>query len=999
MKKPFLCGACCLLAAAAHAEPAWIWTTKPARGDDRITARKSFVVEGDVESASLWLTCDNGATAKINGRKALVNRDWQEPVQANVAMHVTKGRNEIVVEAKNQGGSAGLIAVLTVKLKSGPELKIETGAEWEAAATGGTEWKPAVVVGKLGAPPWGDVMSGRPKKEGKAVESGDLHVAEGFRCDLLYTVPKEEQGSWVSMTVDPQGRLIAGDQYGALYRVTLPPVASTNTPAIEKIDTVVGGAHGLLYAFQSLYVMVNEQPNSGVWRLKDIDGAGRFAAAEHIVKIAGHGEHGPHGIWPGPDGRSIFFACGNHTKYPEGMERMRMADAWGEDNLLPRMWDPSGHARGVLAPGGYACKADPDGRHVELYVGGFRNQYDMAFDPNGELFTYDSDMEWDMGMPWYRPTRIYHCPSGTDLGWRSGSPILPMYYVDTLPAAWDIGPGSPTGVAFGYGAKFPAKYQRAFFAADWTYGTLYAMHLTPDGASFRAAPEEFIFGKALSLTDLVVNPRDGAMYFVIGGRRNQSALYRVRYVGNESTAPVPPLPMTAAAKLRHELEALQDAGVGPEAIAKAWPHLGHADRWVRYAARVAIEKQPHALWQEKAFAEQRPDAAILAVVALARVATNEAPALQSRLLARLNSLSFAAMPVERQLDLARAYQLCFLRLGKPAPDVCARQAQLLDALYPHADARMNAELSQLLIYLDSPTAVAKTMHLAAIARETAGQLATDAMIQRNTGYGSAAARVQKSRPNQPQIHLMFALRNAKTGWTPELLDTYFQWFHKARAWTGGNTFGPFTELVRDIALTNIAPGHLRAHLDEISKKGAGPATPFVMPKGPGRAYTVTDIVALAKDGLKGRDFNNGRTMFNSALCSQCHHFAGEGGNVGPDLTGVGSRYSLRDLAENIVEPSKVISDQYPSHEIVKKDGSLAYGRIIGEENGQLLVIQNVMNPNQVSQIPLADVQSRKVSTTSLMPPSLINTLNADELLDLLAYLMSGGNPDDKAFAK
>ena len=49
------------------------------------------------------------------------------------------------------------------------------------------------------------------------------------------------------------------------------------------------------------------------------------------------------------------------------------------------------------------------------------------------------------------------------------------FFGDSLPAALDIGPGSPTGVTFGTGTKFPAKYQRAFFACDWTFGTLYAI--------------------------------------------------------------------------------------------------------------------------------------------------------------------------------------------------------------------------------------------------------------------------------------------------------------------------------------------------------------------------------------------------------------------------------------------------------------------------------------------------------------------------------------------
>ena len=72
---------------------------------------------------------------------------------------------------------------------------------------------------------------------------------------------------------------------------------------------------------------------------------------------------------------------------------------------------------------------------------------------------------------------------------------------------------------------------------DWSYGKLYAVHLTPDGSAYKGELEEFLSGSPLPLTDVVVNPKDGALYFTIGGRKTQSGLYRVTYAGKESTAP------------------------------------------------------------------------------------------------------------------------------------------------------------------------------------------------------------------------------------------------------------------------------------------------------------------------------------------------------------------------------------------------------------------------------------------------------------------------------
>jgi len=58
----------------------------------------------------------------------------------------------------------------------------------------------------------------------------------------------------------------------------------------------------------------------------------------------------------------------------------------------------------------------------------------------------------------------------------------PPRYLDTLPAVYNVGPGSPTGMTFGYGAPLPAKYRSRCSCADWSYGKLYALHLTPRAA-------------------------------------------------------------------------------------------------------------------------------------------------------------------------------------------------------------------------------------------------------------------------------------------------------------------------------------------------------------------------------------------------------------------------------------------------------------------------------------------------------------------------------------
>lgn len=980
-----------------HAETSWIWADGPGSKSAAVL-RRTFEVPQPLREAVLVLTCDNGARVFLDGKAVLTNADWDQPSRMNLTKRIKPGKHELRADCTNEGDIAGLVARLTLKSVDGKTTVIETDGTWEASVPGGAEWKPAKVLAKYGDEPWGDALAkASAPSVPQATDAAAIQIHSGFKVELIYAVPKSDQGSWVSMTVDPKGRLITSDQNGALYRITPAAPGATAAAVVERLTNSVGGAHGLLYAFDSLYVMVNEQGGrQGLWRLRDTTGNDHFDEEKLLRRIDGGGEHGPHAIVLGPDGKSIYTACGNHTKLPDHLELSRAAHAWQEDQIVTRLWDANGHARGILAPGGYICRTDPEGKTFEMVSSGYRNIYDFAFNRLGDIITYDSDMEWDAGMPWYRPTRICLASSGSDLGWRSGAGKWPPYYPDSVPALVDVGPGSPTGVVSGQGARFPARYQNAIFANDWTYGTMYAIHLTPVGAAYKAEKEEFLSGKPLPLTDLVIHPIDGSMYFAIGGRGAQSAVYRVTYTGNESTAPAPAPKPTAEFKLRRRLETLHTEGTGPEAVAEAWPSLGNPDRWIRYAARVAIERQPVSTWSERVFGERRTWAKIEGAVALARMGSS---ADGDRLLEFLNHLDFNKLDEAAQLAAVRAYQLTIIRLGEP--NGAAREATIarLDALYPSKSRSLNHELAGTLVRLGSPSVVAKTVPLMLTANDSDLKYASDALLERNRGYADAFAQASASRPNQEQIAFAYLLREAKAGWTPALRKAFFAWFPRTAPWQGGNSFRGFIENIRKDALATVADPAERKALEALStRKPPGNDPQFAMPKGPGRAYTVDQALELAAGGIQGRDFENGRALFHSAACASCHRFNGAGGGVGPDLTGVASRYSLHDLLENIIEPSKVISDQYGSEEVQLNDGSVLVGRTY-VDSGSLVVTADPRNPDESTTMPLSQVKSRKPYPISLMPAGLINSMNKDEILNLVAYLQSGGDPKFSAFAK
>ena len=103
-----------------------------------------------------------------------------------------------------------------------------------------------------------------------------------------------------------------------------------------------------------------------------------------------------------------------------------------------------------------------------------------------------------------------------------------------------------------------------------------------------------------------------------------------------------------------------------------------------------------------------------------------------------------------------------------------------------------------------------------------------------------------------------------------------------------------------------------------------------------------------------------------------------------------------DLLREVLEPSAVIHPDYKTYLIETSKGELVTGIILSQD---AKVLRVVTNPQQAPrEIPVKDVDSKIEAKVSMMPEGLLVTLNQDEILDLLAYLASGGNPNDPAFA-
>ena len=809
--------------------------------------------------------------------------------------------------------------------------------------------------------------------------TADFKMAPGFRLDHLHKVAKEE-GSWVALTVDGKGRLIAADQYGKLYRVTPPPLTGGDSK-VEPLPIPIGGAHGLLWNKGILYVSVNERSQvhpveTGVWMVKEAgDG---WEAPKLAMPIKAGGEHGIHSLVLSPDGEWVYLVAGNDSQVPEITDSFP-AKIWQEDQLLPRNRDGRGHAVKVMAPAGWVARFKLDGSNWQLVTIGHRNTYGIAFHDSGELLCYDSDMEWDMGMPWYRPTRICHLVPGAEFGWRNGSGKWPEYYEDSMAPLLNIGPGSPTGVMSGRGLKAPAKYQQAVYAFDWTFGTIYAIHLEPDGASFKATKEEFIAGEGLPVTGGVVG-KDGAFYFATGGRRGESNLWRIVYTGADSTAPQPA--KAAPSAIRTKLAGfIRDPKTADGKFIYA--QLGSEERTVRFMARAAIERLPNTDWAQPLLSkETNPWTLINGSMALARL---DAKTHRALILDSLLRVDWSALNNHQKLNWLRAAGLLFARDKAPDEAEKAKVLAKIDAAYPADERFLNFELARMLCYLEAPGVVARTLKLMDEAPAEKPEPWVE-LAGRNARYGKDVNALMKNHPPTAQIHYLYCLRSVKGPWAPNERLRAFAWFREIESRSGGASYLPAIEMIRTQIFENgTAEEKVRFAADAKAPAQKPKALPQV--KGPGRAWTIDEAVKIVEGDLSGRDKKNGQAMFEAALCSTCHKFGSEGGAQGPDLTNLAGRFTPKDLVHSIIEPSEVISDQYEFKQFVTHDGQSIVGRVLNEQDETLSIAVNPFDFSQPIELNRSKIKSEASSKISPMPPGMINRLNPEELKDLFAYLL------------
>ncbi|HMJ92013.1 MAG TPA: c-type cytochrome, partial [Candidatus Acidoferrum sp.] len=560
--------------------------------------------------------------------------------------------------------------------------------------------------------------------------------------------------------------------------------------------------------------------------------------------------------------------------------------------------------------------------------------------------------------------------------------------------------GSPTGVLFPLKAKLPSKYRNAFWMMDWSYGRIVAVHLKPHGAGYTGSYETVLRGKPLNVTDMEVGP-DGAIYFATGGRGTQSGLYRVSFVGFDSSGSEG-VKDDQAARMRgdrHRLETFHGKR-DEKAVAAAWPFLNSIDRYLRYAARIAVEAQPVEEWKSRAISETNPQGALTALLALARAGTTSD---QPDLFSALKKFPTASLPEEQQLLKLRVIEVSIARHGRPSDEVVKTGIEKLSPLYPAKSWPLNRELSQILIALGAPDVVKKSLDL-----------------------------VSKAETQEEQLHYIVALRNVTNGWTIDDRKRYLSWFTKSGPGedagptypAGGSYFinastkhpAQFVQWFEDVGIKagngasykNFITKLKLAVVQQLTPAERAQLAPLLVEKAAAnisaaaanrkivQEWKMSDFAADLEKPSRGRNFARGKEMFSVAQCVQCHNLAGEGGAIGPDLAGAGAKYTRRDLLESIIEPSKVLSDQYQNIMVTTKNGDDIVGRLVDENDKTIGLVPNLLTGDRI-EVSKTSIQDRRPSALSPMPEGLVSILTRDEILDLVAYMEAGGRKEHAVF--
>lgn len=553
-----LCGCSVLVSGAIAQETHWIWSASADGGEVPLGAchfRKAIVLESPVEG-TISIAADDVYELYVNGK--LLEKSQARSsrfTEHDISRLLQVGKNVIAVKVTNtEGRTAALAARVAIKEDGQPPRFFSTDASWRTnerplpfwnmSLYNDGRWGAAHEYGLYGqTPPWdtkarvqtaGKKAGVRESETNEEKPSGDeshiasLRVASGFKVESLLTGPS--LGAPTVMAFNEFGHLIVGREQGLLL-VTLEGNSKLAKAQARVCCDRIKNCGGILPLNGELFVTGEGPDGIGLYCLKDEDHDGTFEAIKTMVRFRGQaGDHGLHGLVLGPDGM-IYLAVGNSVQLEGAVDPdSPYTNVCDGDLVQPRCEDPRGSEAGKAASGGMVLRTDIEGQSVQVVAGGLNDPCDLAFRRDGSLFVHDANVDSDRGLPWYRPSRLYHVIPSAEFGWRSGWAKMPDYFVDALPGILDTGASRPTGAVFYDHVYYPAKFQNCLMLADRAQERILAVSLTDKGASYEAASHVLMEGHPFQPVDLDVGP-DGCLYVAVAESSSSGGIYRISCAG------------------------------------------------------------------------------------------------------------------------------------------------------------------------------------------------------------------------------------------------------------------------------------------------------------------------------------------------------------------------------------------------------------------------------------------------------------------------------------
>ncbi len=833
-------------------------------------------------------------------------------------------------------------------------------------------------------------------------------VPVGFKVDLLCQTPDIEHPS--AVTYDDSGNLYVGEDPMDMRGPSTDPIdrivmfrwdAQSGRPVKTVFCENLSAVFGMFWHEDALYVM--HAPYYTM--LKDTDGDGiadvRIRLADsfgHAPGLFGLNNHIPSGMRLGLDG-FVYVAVGD-----KGMPKAIGADG-----------------SSITLEGGGVFRMRPDACALEVVSRGVRNNMDVALDRFDNIFAFDNDD--DLG--WW--TRIiHHVPTGY-YGYPYDYRSRDNPY---LPPAGEFGSGTACGGACYREAAWPAKYLDCAFFCDWGESKIEVYKMTKKGASFEAEVDDFMRGDGTGdfrPIDLCFSPDGKAMIvadwnYAGGGNSGKvGRLYRVSCVGNE----VPPEPRRVKdhAPLEAQIRALG--------------HPAHHERMRAQHRLVALGQEAvepvtkllqsdprglvkiHALWTQNDLIDELEgyDPTLEWIAALqdpdAEVRGQAARALGNRRvqrahveLANLLTDTDAAVRMQAAVALGRvgnadsASQL-FSALGEQ--DMVARftMIQALRAIgnwqpaLPHlrmSDQATRSAIMEALTGVFDSRAVAVLIQWYHDANETADRVAALhalAKVHRKsdpyTG-GWWGGKPAAGKPIRPQQHAWMAtssiIETLEAGRQQDLPQVRRAAIDALQA-IDPKAYGKQQE---QITLTSRTRSE---ETNDVSEDERQQRLSALLPEeSPEELPVQLEPAVYAQYAADHQgDPRRGRHLFARTDwigCNRCHMVGGVGtATLGPDLLGVGAKYSRHDLIRSILEPSNQILIDYELVIVLTTDGLIHQGTIKSQTPE---IIELVTLEGKVIRIKLNEIELKETSKLSPMPKGLENGMTLQNFADLIAYL-------------